>query len=216
MTKNLRSVFMIMLVCVAAPLQAAPPALTATIRKMTQSVGGAAATTYSAYYRDAQGRARTESGSRVLIQDPVAGAVITLDTIHQIAHVSQATPFAPGNSAAPPPKSPASNGRVLKPYVNNVVNLGTQVIDGNPANGQRHTIEFPPGTEPSIRFARATVERWMSQQLALPLLTKISDSRNGEDDTSYMDIVINPSIDPGLFQVPAGYQVINQGGAPSN
>ena len=187
-----------------------PPAITATVEQTATPIGGKPVKTLSAFYRDGQGRTRTESGSSVLIQDPVAGVTIRLDTANRVARLASLKPLnRAGSPSMQPPKSPVSNGTNLRPYVDNVMSLGSQVMSGHTVVGQRHSMNYPPGTLGSIRFRKVTTDRWQSAELGISMLTKVLDSVTGETDTAFANIVIDPVLDSSLFETPDGYQVIS-------
>lgn len=193
---------------------AAPPALTATIETTVEAQNGTATTTYVNYYRDDLGRTRVADSSRATITDPATG-VITLDLRKAIAFLSPKPPVGTSSSpsaAAPSLKAVTSNGKILKPYMDGQTDLGSTAMEGFTVRGERHSMEYPPGTGHGIHFTKVTTERWLSVDLGLPILTIVTNSATGRVTTSYIDIVANASIDPSVFSVPNGFQVVTVGG----
>jgi hypothetical protein len=200
-------------VATSALLQAAAlPAVTATVEQTTQRPDGSSSVTASTFYRDSRGRTREEGSNGARIYDPVSGVAITLDLAGKRAHVLRRAAADHQNTVAAqvPPQLVAGNGKVLKPYVDNTANLGPNTIDGNAVIGERHSVEYPPGVGGSIRFRRVTTERWISPMLGLTVMSTVSDSLNKTTVTRYRNIVINPSVDPTLFEIPRGFQVFSR------
>jgi hypothetical protein len=87
--------------------------------------------------------------------------------------------------------------------------LGTQTIEGVLAEGTRRTTTFPAGLVGNDRPITTVSETWMSPDLKMLVLSKISDPRNGESTTKLTNIVmVEP--DPALFQVPAEYSIVDE------
>lgn len=180
-------------------------------------------------YRDSQGRTRIETRSTarldeeaaviVYIQDPVRGVQYTLDTQNKIAH-RVALPRSPGDgaglvpSAAPPPTGRSLS--TLLPLVRNtaaqpvtVENLGTQVIAGIVADGQRETVTILAGSQGNDRDFRVVTETWNSPDLQTVVYRKTSDPRSG-DQITRMENLSRSEPDASLFQPPRDYQVIDE------
>jgi hypothetical protein len=189
------------------------------------------------YYRDGQGRTRTEMtmkhpdgtmSSRVTIHDPVAGAIHELDPLNKTTR--DATFHVPQNGANRPQGGPRGGGpggpgarggpggnramaqhRTADP---NVVteNLGTQTINGVSATGTRITHTIPAGAEGNSLAMQVVHETWVSDELKVPVMMKHSDPRSGTTTTQLTNIV-RAEPDTTLFAVPAGYTV-QKGGGP--
>ncbi len=87
--------------------------------------------------------------------------------------------------------------------------LGNQVIEGVTAQGTRVTTTIPTGEIGNIRPIEVVDERWYSNELQIPVLTKHSDPRSGE--TIYRLQNINRSEpDHSLFEVPADYKIVDR------
>jgi hypothetical protein len=150
------------------------------------------------------------------ITDPVAGYRIILDPVHQIAHrvaVQARQNQAPNPNAAaarmaanPMPARTSDNGTTTKNE-----NLGTQTIFGVTAIGQRNTTTYPIGTFQGNDQPVTTVnESWRSVQYGL-VLRSSNSGVNGDTTTIMKDFSIEEP-DPSLFQVPAGYQIVDETG----
>lgn len=84
--------------------------------------------------------------------------------------------------------------------------LGTQNVEGVPAQGTRVTRTIPAGQFGNEMPMVITTETWYSPDLKVLVMSKSSDPRMG--DTTYTLTNIQRSEpDPSLFQVPDGYTV---------
>ena len=186
-------------------------------------------------YRDTMGRTRTEAAmSRPFasplgnaanvqpqimrlgeIEDPVAGYRYVLDAVHQIAHrgVIQARqnqartgPNAGMAVAVTQPPRTREDGATVKNE-----SLGTQTMFGITATGMRNTTTYPVGTYQGNDQPVVMVnENWRSVQYGMMMLSK-NNGPNG-DTTTIMKDFSTDEPDPALFQVPAGYQVVDETG----
>jgi hypothetical protein len=168
-------------------------------------------------YRDIQGRTRRESTStapdgqtqtQVTISDPVAGVVYELDAKNKVAFSRPA-----GFSRMPPA---AGSGRLQmmgagQPPAETEANvkretLAAQSMHGVMANGTRVTRIIPAGTIGNAQALEIVRETWISDELKVPVMTKVSDPRTGTTVTELTNINRSQP-DPSLFQVPADYKV---------
>jgi hypothetical protein len=93
----------------------------------------------------------------------------------------------------------------------NKTDLGTQTVEGIPAQGTRVTRTIPAGQMGNQAPIVITTETWFSSDLKVLVMSKSSDPRMG--DTTYMLTNIDRSEpSPGLFQPPADYTVRDQPG----
>lgn len=93
--------------------------------------------------------------------------------------------------------------------------LGSQVIEGVLADGERTTVVYPIGFFGNDRPITTVNETWTSPELKMMLLSKTSDPRNGES-TMKLTNISRTEPDAALFQVPSDYQVIEpQQSAPN-
>jgi hypothetical protein len=179
-------------------------------------------------YRDSAGRTRTEhiftpppgavmaSGpSFIQIADPLAGYRYVLDSRSQTARRAPWPPVmqrlnvaAPANQARPAIPPPAAASARPHPDMSRE-SLGTQTIEGVLAEGTRRTTTFPAGLVGNDRPITTVSETWMSPDLKMVVLSKISDPRNGESTTKLTNIVMAEP-DPALFQVPADYSIVDE------
>lgn len=186
----------------------------------------------SAFYRDAQGRMRSESSRRILIYDPVAGFTFNLDAAHKtfekypirtstgstsIAVVGESTWVKSASESGP--HQPLDSIRVTagsQPFhaepVRESVNeeLPSQVVNGISAKGSRITITIPAGTFGNDRDVKVVNERWYSDGLQVLVKTINSDPRFGITTYDLTNILQAPP-NPALFQVPADYRLRSEG-----
>jgi hypothetical protein len=89
--------------------------------------------------------------------------------------------------------------------------LGTQMMEGVSAQGERKTSTIETGAIGNDRPIQEVSERWWSSDLQENVMTRRSDPRTGEEITRLVNIV-RAEPDPSLFQVPEGYQIVEPGG----
>lgn len=87
--------------------------------------------------------------------------------------------------------------------------LGKQIIEGVNAEGTRTTQTLEAGAIGNDRPIQMVSERWYSPELQTVMMTRHSDPRTG-DEVFKLTNVSRSEPSPVLFQVPAGYQVIEQ------
>jgi hypothetical protein len=83
--------------------------------------------------------------------------------------------------------------------------LGTRMIEGVNAEGERRTQTIEAGQIGNDRPITIMDEHWFSPELHVEVKYLHSDPRTGEDSTDLINIVRGEP-DPSLFQLPAGYQ----------
>jgi len=86
-------------------------------------------------------------------------------------------------------------------------NLGERDFDGVRATGTRLTTTIPAGEINNDRPIEIVSENWYSKDLKTTLMTKHSDPWAG-DFTSRLTEINTSDPDPGLFVVPAAYNVV--------
>ena len=184
-------------------------------------------------YRDSQGRTRTEyymlkgSGSanegtlaNVIIRDPAAGVSYFLNPRDHTAREMIPHPAPPlqASTGANKPEGAAgiqpagsnggsrpaasSNSDEQKPPTRE--DLGEQTMEGLVVEGTRITRVIPVGAEGNDQPIEIVSERWVSKDLGINILLKISDPRQGES-TFRTTNIDRSEPDPALFQVPADY-----------
>ncbi|MGD0869878.1 MAG: hypothetical protein ABSB88_10030 [Bryobacteraceae bacterium] len=182
----------------------------------------------SQFYRDSQGRTRTErtvdGGTNIQILDPVASVRIMLDPAAKSAtrvtmviaagrggrggavNVSVATSAEPYVVALEPRVAAATTNQQLKRE-----DLGLQMQNGVMAEGTRVTRTIPAGTIGNNRDIHVVNEQWYSKDLQMMVKTVNSDPRFGV--TTYeMTNISQTAPDAGLFMIPAGYTITEQAG----
>jgi hypothetical protein len=186
----------------------------------------------SAFYRDAQGRMRTQSPERVIVYDPVARFTYTLDPAHKVyekhaidAQTGSTSIAVIGDStwiksgADPGPHQPVEQApahdaasryhaeAVASPVVEE---LPPQTVNGIAARGSRITITIPTGTFGNDRDVKVVNERWYSDELQVLVKTINSDPRFGVTTYDLINVV-QGAPDPGLFHVPVDYRLPEAG-----
>ena len=85
--------------------------------------------------------------------------------------------------------------------------LGTQMVEGVSSDGTRTTMTIEAGAIGNDRPIAVVSERWYSTELQTATMTRHTDPRSGEESFRLINIRRG---EPGayLFQVPAGYQIV--------
>jgi len=188
----------------------------------------------SQFYRDSQGRTRTErtveGRTTIQILDPVASVRITLDPAAKSATriAMPAMAGRPGGRGAANPVSADAEaaGRSLAPVMIRAApratvattnpqlkreDLGLQMQNGVMAEGRRVTRTIPAGTIGNDRDIHEVNEQWYSKDLQMMVKTVNADPRYGT--TTYeMTNISQAAPDAGLFMIPAGYTITEQAG----
>ena len=179
-----------------------------------------------------------DSGPNVIeISDPVSGTHYMLEPRNHTAR-SVSLPNELPLPPPPPPGAATASGRLGRVFAGPAQSaqfvgppsaaeaaqhaparshesLGTQTIEGLPADGSRTTIVYPVGAFGNDRPVTTISETWISHELNRAILTKSSDPRSGETTTRLTNIS-RAEPDPALFQVPADYQIDDAQGARPN
>ncbi len=163
--------------------------------------------------RDGQGRTyRQQSGdgaekSMVFVHDPVAHTSHVISGDSKTAMLSRIPErdHGPRRAEGPPPemRPRARNGETIE-------TLAPQNIEGVWAEGTRITRTIPQGSIGNDRDLKVVSETWYSKELQMVVLSKHSDPRMGESSVR-MTGLQRGEPDAGLFQVPAGYKVVERG-----
>jgi hypothetical protein len=176
------------------------------------------------FYRDAQGRTRTEpSGTDgiAIIQDPVAGVRITLNPTTKTA-IRATTPalaqaklgIAVAKLEAEMTARAAGDGSPVKTTATkqqaNTEDLGFQNQNGILAQGTRSTVVIPKGQIGNNRDIKVVNERWYSKDLQMVVKSVNSDPRFGT--TTYELTNVVQGADPTMFQIPGNYTVTESAG----
>jgi len=193
-------------------------------------------------WRDSQGRMRTErpvfmapvgQGPKdppvmIEILDPVSKSKYVLDEGRKVVHRQEmaewkggavsargnsGTVITPGGisvSGGFANNAPAGAGQPARPDIK-TEQLPPQMIEGVMAEGKRQTMTWPVGSQGNDQPLVTVNESWFSQDLGLPVLTKTRDPRNGEHTRKLVKISRSEP-EPGLFQPPAGWTVVEEAG----
>jgi len=165
-------------------------------------------------YRDPQGRTRSERliapgtpNETLIVElvDPAADVRYILDARNKAAHRFLLTP-APATKARLAEVAPSEDAAPQQQYGTEV--LGQRMIGPVVAEGRRIVTTILPASGSNDHLAVVATEMWYSNALGLTLYSKVSDPRAG--DTTYA--ITNLSLttpDPALFQIPAGYTIVD-------
>jgi hypothetical protein len=178
-------------------------------REHAEHVPARAESSDTVTYRDSLGRTRTERMifpeppfTLVQVFDPVAGCFYVLDSVEQVAYRLPA-----GAITTPPRKpDPPEMTRTL-PGGGTITTerLGVKTMFGVTVDGAGFTI---------VHEGRATArgETWRSHRLGI-VVYGTNRSADGSVTTQTMLDLSTADPDPTLFQVPAGYRIVEEPGA---
>jgi hypothetical protein len=174
-------------------------------------------------YRDSEGRTRIERSANmpgsdnadiplmIEISDPVAHVHYTLNPRRKVAY--KRTMAVPGNRPALRPVPGAQPGKPRdiheskRPEVK-IEKLGSDTMEGLLVGGTRRTTTWPAGSMMGNDQPLTSVsETWMSPDLKIVVLSRVSDPRNGEHTQKLVN-VSRAEPDPGLFQPSTDYTVM--------
>ena len=187
----------------------------------------------SQFYRDSQGRTRTErtveGETNIQILDPVASVRITLNPAAKTA-TRITVPAMAGRGGRGGAVSVTVNADAEAPSRRTVVvgleprvgvattgpqlkreDLGLQMQNGVMAEGTRMTRTIPAGTIGNNRDIHVVNEQWYSKDLQMMVKTVNSDPRYGVTTYEMTNISL-AAPDAGLFMIPAGYTITEQAG----
>jgi hypothetical protein len=144
----------------------------------------------------------------IQISDPNAHTLYNCYMLEK-PHQCVLSSFAPSTStvynqaSAPPGELPGGQGTSLHE------DLGTQLIEGLETIGTRNSIIYNAGVLGND--SKMTVEReyWFSEKLGLNLLSIRSDPRFGKQTFRATNVILSEP-DPDLFELPAGFTVVDQ------
>ncbi len=87
--------------------------------------------------------------------------------------------------------------------------LGKQFLSGVETVGVRDSITYNPGVFGNDRKVTTEREAWYSPQLDLNLLSIRSDPQTGKQTFTATNVILADP-DPALFELPAGFQVVDR------
>lgn len=188
--------------------------------------------TTGAVYRDSEGRTRNETQvagagplapaglpQLITINDPVAGVNYVLNpdekTATKMTAMQVVARRAPGGGGGAPARAARSGDTVVhargqNPEQVKTEQLGTKAFDGVQAEGTRTTLIIPAGLIGNERPIEVVSERWISPQLQGIVMTTHSDPRMGTNTYRLTNINLGEP-DHSLFEVPAGYRIVEGG-----
>jgi hypothetical protein len=156
-------------------------------RTGSASAGGGKTQTYSFSYSTGG-----DAGGRVATAIAVGGAPSAAD----------AKAMAEGKATAT-----AGAARIARRETGNKESLGTQMMEGVNAEGERITSTIEIGAIGNDRPIQNITERWYSPELQADIMTKRSDPRTGEDVFKLTNVRRGEQ-SPVLFEVPPGYTIV--------
>jgi len=177
-------------------------------------------------WHDAEGRTRTEiraerNGEMQLqntfISDPVLRENIALYSKAQVAQVTRyPDPTLAGNQQRPVDKAFQEamkaeyqpQTRRAPQNENKQETLGTSVVLGECAQGNRWTQVVPAGEMGNDGEIRTVSENWFSPRLGIQLRTVVDDPRTGHLVNEVTELHVEAP-DPSVFQAPPEYQVFD-------
>ena len=145
----------------------------------------------------------------VIITDPVEGARYLLDPVNRVAHRSKAQVTAPSTAPNPLRVQPTPGGPPRTPITRKP--LGTEIINGFPAEGERRMTTSPPGFIGNDRPIVQVTEIWTSVDLKVPIRQITQDPARGESTVELTNINRSEP-DGALFRPPANYTVVDETG----
>lgn len=176
-------------------------------------------------FRDSGGRVRTERplfGRRgdptslspvalIEVQDPVAGYAYVIDSANHVAHrVAIQARQRPVRAEIGPP---AGTRTLPDGSVAVTESLGTKTMSGVTVNGTRTVTTHPAGSRlGNDKPVTTTDEVWWSPQLGM-MVSSQSTGVDGTVQTRSIPDLSTAEPDPALFQVPAGYSIVDETGS---
>lgn len=146
----------------------------------------------------------------VKIQDPVAGYAYMLDSVNQVAH-RVAIKSRPGT--APVYHQPAPGTHTSIDGTTSVTeSLGAQTLFGVSVVGTKTTTTYPAGSRiGNDHPVTSTSEVWESPVLDVAVSSRYTTPEGSVQTTGIPDLS-TAEPDPSLFQIPAGYKIVDETG----
>jgi len=155
----------------------------------------------------------------VIVNDPVDGIKTTWQSGNKQATVQKQPPLEQRHGCWEadsggmhmyddfrPPNAPAPNSAAVQPVTED---LGTMIIQGVEAHGQRITTDIPVGQIGNDGPLVSTVESWVAPSLGLTMRQVRDDPQIGRQTWELVSLSLSEP-DPALFRVPEGYRVVTQ------
>lgn len=173
------------------------------------------------YFRDGQGRTRTERGvgpnTVITINDPVSAERFVIRPQNKIVIAYKG----PAGSTVPPAMAPSSDDDMV-PFAllgfrmgiganpateasSTTTSLGQKSFNGVPATGTRLVRDIPSGVLGNEKPITSTLDRWVSPDLGIPVQITQKSSIGGEL-TLNLEQVARTEPDPTLFVPPSDYK----------
>ncbi len=172
-------------------------------------------------WQDDQGRVRMQpdDGQRVIIQDWVAKVIYMLTLPQRTVRKSEMK--GPAVQKIAGDVSPVEDARAAEKATagaragtaRQIEDLGTQFINGVSALGVRVTTTIPVGAIGNDQELKSVTERWYSNDIHALVRTVTKDVRSGVI-TYELTNIVRAAPDPSLFQIPAGFTMIDVDGRP--
>jgi hypothetical protein len=169
-------------------------------------------------YMRSVGKLRDQTYRIVIINDPVAHEMITLNGWSKTAEI-QHTVSPKSFPALTPEQKAAREARIQavavqtanipKPTMPHAENLGTQSILGIYVQGFRHTRTIPVGEMGNDRELKRVDESWFSSDLNIQMESTINDPM-ADKTTTKVTSIDRGDPDPALFRIPDGYKVVDK------
>ena len=107
------------------------------------------------------------------------------------------------------PVTIAMGGRSSAAAASATERLGPMTIEGVEARGTRTTTTYPAGAMGNAQPMTVSRENWVSEELNVTVLSKVTDPRQGEDLQALVNIS-REEPDGSHFEIPRGYRVVEE------
>ncbi len=170
--------------------------------------------TISAIARDVHGRIFNERRPMIPASDagtpPILSIHIYDPQTRQNTFINPQEKVAWQNTLSRPPATepPALGSGAAGPYVKEE-DLGTRRMEGVDCHGIRDTQTIPADVSGTGAPLTVVDEYWYSSDLRLNMLVIHKDPRTGEQTTTVTQVSRSVP-DPAIFEVPAGYQILQR------
>jgi hypothetical protein len=163
----------------------------------------------SRYTLDAQNKVAHRQELGASRPDTIAAATVARgDVLGSATFAINGSAFAGLLGAAP---TPNATGKMIDPARPQMTTekLASQTIEGVLVEGMRNTMTWPVGAQGNDRPITRTDETWMSPELRVVILHQTNDPRSGEQTQKLINIDRSEP-DPGLFQPPPDYTILDE------